>query len=72
MQASLYSSGEFYSRVHNLNLTRCRNVVDVSALGGVHTLSLNCCENVTDVSALGGVNILHLNGCNVSDDGTND
>jgi len=46
----------------SLNLSGCRNVVDVSALGGVHTLNLSGC-NISDVRALGGVNTLTLCGC---------
>jgi len=43
----------------SLNLSGCRNVVDVSALGGVHTLNLSGCRNVVDVSALGRVHLTH-------------
>jgi len=47
----------------SLNLSSCRNVVDVSALGGVHTLNLSGCRNVIVVSALGGVHTLTLCVC---------
>ena len=62
------------SRVENpsvqlsLDLRDCRNITDVSALGGVHTLDLSECEKITDVSALGGVHTLDLRGCsNITD-----
>ena len=68
-----YEDEEFrtlvHSRVENpsnqlsLDLSECRNITDVSALGGVHTLSLSGCWNITDVSALGGVHTLDLEGC---------
>jgi hypothetical protein len=49
--------------VHTLNLRRCANVSDVSALGHVHTLGLSWCDNVSDVSALGYVYTLNLSRC---------
>jgi hypothetical protein len=50
------------------DLSYCRGVTDVSALGGVHTLNLRGCSGVTDVSALGGVHTLDLSHCaNVTD-----
>ena len=46
-----------------LDLSYCRDLVDVSALGGVKKLYLNGCIGVTDVSALGGVRVLYLSYC---------
>jgi len=40
----------------------CKNLVDVSALGGVHTLDLSRCDSLVDVSALGGVHSLYTGG----------
>ena len=67
-----YEDEEFrtfvHSRVENpsnqlsLDLSECRNITDVSALGGVHTLTLTNC-GITDVSTLGGVDTLNLFGC---------
>jgi hypothetical protein len=51
------------SRQLGLNLAGCRDISDVSALGGVHTLDLSGCGNIHDVSALGGVHSLNLSGC---------
>ena len=68
-----YEDEEFrtfvHSRVENpsnqlsLDLSECRNITDVSALGGVHTLNLRGCWHITDVSALGGVHTLTLRDC---------
>jgi hypothetical protein len=38
--------------VHTLDLSRCPNVSDVSALGHVHTLNLSGSDNVSDVHVL--------------------
>ena len=43
-------------------VSRCHNIIDVSALRNFHTLDLNHC-NITDVSMLGNVHTLHLIGC---------
>jgi hypothetical protein len=63
-----------HSRVENpskqlsLNLRKCSDITDVSALGGVHTLDLSDCRNIYDVSALWGVHTLNLHGCrNITD-----
>ena len=45
-----------------LNLSYCKDLVDVSALGGVQHLDLSWCASVVDVSALGGVERLNLTG----------
>ena len=68
-----YQDEEFRAHVHSrlenpskqlsLNLSKCNNITDVSALGGVHTLDLSGCWNITDVSALGGVHTLNLSRC---------
>ena len=39
--------------VHDLNLSYCQNITDVSMLG--HTLDLSFCQNITDVLMLGNV-----------------
>jgi hypothetical protein len=38
--------------VGKLDLSNCRNITDVSALGNVRELHLACCPNITDVSML--------------------
>ena len=48
----------------NLNLSGCKNITDVSALGHVYDLNLNGCNKITDVSALGHVHTLKLRWCN--------
>jgi hypothetical protein len=50
--------------VHTLDLSRCKHITDVSALGGVQVLDISRCFGVTDVSALGKVRTLNLEGCN--------
>jgi hypothetical protein len=50
-------------KVHNLNLSWCKNITDVSNLGNVHTLDLKCCKNIKDVSMLGRVHRLNLSYC---------
>jgi hypothetical protein len=47
----------------NLNLSRCGQLANVSALGHVHTLDLSGCDQLTDVSTLGHVHTLDLSGC---------
>ena len=54
----------------SLDLSRCENITDVSALGNVHTLDLSHCENITDVSALGNVHELDLSYCDKIIDGS--
>ena len=49
--------------VHTLNLSKCKNIKDVSALGSVLKLDLSDCQNIIDVSALGSVHELNLHGC---------
>jgi hypothetical protein len=56
-----------FSKVHTLSLNNCKNVSDVSALGGVHSLNLSN-TNISDVSIFSKVHTLSLNNCkNVSD-----
>lgn len=47
----------------SLNLSRCPDVVDVSALGNVYELNLEGCDKINDVSDLGNVHTLNLSGC---------
>ena len=55
------------SRLYKLNLSGCKNVTDVSALGGVHSLNLSYC-NITDVRAIRRVKRLDLSYChNIKD-----
>ena len=44
----------------HLDLSNCKNIIDVSILGNVHTLNLKDCINILDVSELGNVNNLNL------------
>jgi len=52
-----------YQLPEKLSLRNCKDLVDVSALGGVRILLLDECPRITDVSALGGVEELWLNWC---------
>ena len=47
---------------HNLDLSDCRGITDVSALGNVHTFTLSGCENITDT----GISVPTLNDVNVN------
>ena len=49
--------------VHTLDLSDCRKISNVRALGEVHTLTLSSCHKIRDVSALGGVHTLNLSYC---------
>ena len=46
-----------------VNLWRCKEIIDVSALTNVHTLNLSWCAWITDVSALKNVHTLYLSYC---------
>ena len=46
-----------------LDLSYCKDLVDVSALGNVRKLCLIGCKSIKDVSALGNVEELYLNCC---------
>jgi len=63
----LKKTGKYYQYAHqlpkSLNLSYCRDLVDVSALGGVRMLFLDECIGITDVSALGNVKKLYLRWC---------
>jgi hypothetical protein len=41
--------------VTTLDISKCTEITDVSALGGVTTLDISECYQIIDVSALGGV-----------------
>ena len=72
-----YNNEEFRNIIHNsiknpnkqisLNLSECKKITDVSALGNVHNLNLSDCNNIIDVSALGNVHTLDLSGCKITD-----
>jgi hypothetical protein len=63
-----YEYNPYKSIIHTLNLSCCKGITDVSALGAVHTLNLGYCRNITDVSALGAVHDLNLRFCdNITD-----
>ena len=49
--------------VHDLDISDCLRVTDVSSLGNVHTLNLSGCIHIMDVSSLGNVHTLNLSGC---------
>ena len=44
--------------VHTLDLSKCNNITNVSALGKVYNLDLSYCYKITDVSTLGSVHLI--------------
>ena len=52
-----------WSCVHSLEISNCRNISDVSLLGGVHSLKLSWCRSISDISALDGVHHLEIFCC---------
>ena len=69
----LSNSESLKNSLHTLNLSYCRGVTDVSALGkcaSLHTLDLSFCSGVTELGALAGCASLHtlnLSNTNVDD-----
>ena len=64
----IHNSVENPRKQIGLDLKKCKNIIDVSALGNVYALSLSGCQNITDVSELGNVHTLNLTCCdNITD-----
>ena len=44
-----------FKDLYMLDISRCKNITDVSMLGNLHTLKMNFCNLSIDVSMLGNV-----------------